>query len=321
MSPSASVISNVLLLSSTFVGAASATEIDILALAQARQSLPGEMPLQIPEEKEVLGSYLFVRSGVNILQNPTANPIDFTVGGNFGLEGSGLPPNVKTPFRRGSLRAITFQVDDGLDLALGIGLKLAPDLAVEFETGFQWNKIRSIEADLQYVVDDEILMQDLTYRSRASGGTGDIYQVPLMMNLLYDVEVVEDLRLSLGAGAGLQWTSFSSSSIVSSRYPGALLSEPDPMNPAMSIYYPVPLQIDASGQAISFRAQIQASLSYRLFSGVHLGAYIRYSGSSIADLGALTFQESPNNLYRDSGDIDLGGFRNLGIGLTLSAAF
>ena len=51
------------------------------------------------------------------------------------------------------------------------------------------------------------------------------------------------------------------------------------------------------------------------------GAYIRYSGSSIADLGALTFQESPNNLYRDSGDIDLGGFRNLGVGLTLSAAF
>ena len=133
---------------------------------------------------------------------------------------------------------------------------------------------------------------------------GDIYQVPLMMNLLYDVEVVEDFRLSLGAGAGLQWTSFSSSSIVSSRYPGALLSEPDPMNPGMSIYYPVPLQIDASGQAISFRAQIQASLSYRLFSGVHLGAYIRYSGSSIADLGALTFQESPNNLYRDSGDIE-----------------
>ena len=317
MSRSASVISNVLLLSSAFVGAASATETDILAITQARQSLPGEMPLQIPEEKEVLGSYLFVRSGLNILQNPTANPIDFTVGGNFGLEGSGLPPNIKTPFARGSLQAITFQVDDGLDLALGIGLKLAPDIAVEFETGFQWNKIQSIEADLQYVVEDEILMQDLTYRSTASGGAGDIYQVPLMMNLLYDIEVVEDFRLSLGAGAGLQWTSFSSSAIVSRRYPGALLPE----DPGMPIYYPVPLQIDASGQAISVRAQIQASLSYRLFSGVHLGAYIRYSGSSIADLGALTFQESPNNLYRESGDIDLGGFRNLGIGLTLSAAF
>ena len=69
------------------------------------------------------------------------------------------------------------------------------------------------------------------------------------------------------------------------------------------------------------RTRTVVALFYELFPGGFLGGYLRYAGASAVDLGRLGFVRSPNNLYREGADIEVGYLRNLSIGATFSISF
>lgn len=94
------------------------------------------IPLQW-EDDDRLGSYLFARGGVNLLNDPKVETATFTVGANKGLDGTGLPPDFDTPFARGVLRDLELDAGVDYDIEIGLGLKVAENITIELTTGVQ----------------------------------------------------------------------------------------------------------------------------------------------------------------------------------------
>ena len=126
-----------------------ASDLDALGLARGR--LAAEIPLQWDEDEIPLGSYLLLRTGLNLLEDPSLKTATFTVGSNRGLDGTGLPLDPLTPMTRGSLRDARIRVEPGIDLEIGFGLKVAEDVVIELATGVTWNSIERVEGTLDYV--------------------------------------------------------------------------------------------------------------------------------------------------------------------------
>ena len=292
-----------------------AADLDTLDLA--RKAVTATIPLQW-EDDDRLGSYLFARGGVNLLNDPKVETATFTVGANKGLDGTGLPPDFDTPFVRGVLRDLELDAGVGYDIEIGLGLKVAEDITIELATGVQWNPISSTSGRLDYhstEPDGQGGTNDVLWTSNAVGGEGEIWQVPITVSLLYDAEIADDLRLTAGIGAGVQWSNLSADDLRSDLYPGAIVQD-DLGNDVV-----VPLTFQLDGEAIALRYQAMVALSYELFPGGFLGGYLRYAGTSAVDLGRLGFVRSPNNLYREGAEIEVGYLRNLSIGATFTISF
>ncbi len=295
---------------------ASAADLDTLDLA--RNTVAASIPLQWDDEVP-LGSYLFARGGVNLLTDPTMDLASFTVGSNLGLDGTGLPLNPLTPMIGGSIRNARFDVDPGYDIEIGLGIKVADDITLELATGVQWNPIARIDATLDYVTNEPDGMggvNQVHWQSAATGGAGEIWQVPMTISLLFDTEISEDLRLTAGIGGGAEWSRLESRDIGSAGYAGAVIQDPGTGNPTL-----VPLALQLDGEGIALRYQAMLALSYEIFPGGFLGGYVRYAGTSVLDYGTVGFSEAPNNLYREGSDINVPFLRNLSVGATFSITF
>ncbi|MEC8321738.1 MAG: hypothetical protein VX726_09140 [Planctomycetota bacterium] len=282
-------------------------------------SVQPEVPLQIQEFDESTGNYLVVRGGVALLQDPTVEDISFSVGANFGLENA-LGPAADFQMVDGRIRNASLVTGTGYDITIGLGLELSEEITVEIQTGFQWNPVDRLSADLLYTVEQDLgggVSDTFDFASSATGGAGSLYQVPLTANLLFDTEIAEGLRLDVGIGAGIQWSTLTSSNVTSTAYPGTFVLDPD--NPGS--YLTVPLVMNLDGQAIAARYQAQAGLSYELFPGGYLGGYVRIAGTTLLNQGGMTFQQSPSNLYRDGGDIRIPSLRTLTVGARFSMSF
>lgn len=298
--------------------AAPATATDLDALDLARGVVTATIPLQWDDEVP-LGSYLFARGGVNLLSDFDIGLASFTVGANTGLVGTGLPPNPQTPMVGGSIRGATAVVDAGVDIEIGLGLKVAEDITLELATGMQWNPISRIDATLDYTTTAPDGMGGTTrtnWTSAAVGGDGEIWQVPMTLTLNYDAEIAPDLRLTVGGGGGVVWSTLTTRNLRSTEYPGALYFDPVTLQPTLA-----PLSLDLGGQSIALRYQLMAALSYELFPGGFLGGYVRYSATSNLDYGPLSFAAVPNNLYRGATDVEVSRLENLSIGATFSITF
>ena len=290
---------------------------DVLDLV--RDSAVRSIPLQYDygDEDESIGGYLVVRAGVALLDDPTAESIQFKSGSNFGLQNALNGPNIR--MTEGRLEDVDFVAGTGYDFTFGIGIKLSEEVTVEVQTGVQWNPIESASANLSYLVEEQVPGGDpieRSYSSPAIGGQGDIYQVPLVANLLYDVEVMKDLRLAIGAGAGVQWTQFTSRNITSTEYPGVIYYDQISQQEQL-----LPLIMNLEGQAISARFQLRAGLSWQVIPRGFLGAYVQFSQSSLVNIGGLGFDENANNIYRDGGEIRVPYLRSLSIGGRFSYTF
>ncbi len=299
------------------IAPANATDLDTLDLA--RNAVSVSIPLQWDEDDVPLGSYLFARGGVNLLSDFDIGASDFTVGANLGLDGTGLPLNQATPMVDGSIGTARCIVDPGYDIELGLGLKVAEDITIELATGVQWNPIKRVEGSLDYVTVEPDGMggvNRISWSSAASGGDGEIWQVPITIALTYDAEIAENLRLTVGGGGGIEWSTTSVANVKSLQYPGAIYTDPDTLQPTL-----VPLTMDLSGQAIALRYQFMVALSYEIFPGGFLGGYVRYAATSNLDYGPFSFATSPNNLYRGASNIEVSRLENLSIGATFSITF
>lgn len=301
------------------LGTAPAIAADLDTLDLARRTVAATIPMQWEDEDARLGSYLFVRGGVNLLDDVDVKRGDFSVGANKGLDGTGLPPNFATPFSRGTITDLTLQTGTGYDLELGLGLKVAEDITLELATGIQWNPIDSASGRLDYVTTESDGMggtNDIHWNSSVVGGDGEMWQVPITIALYYDAEIAEDLRLTVGGGGGVEWAHVSAKNLRSDLYAGAITQDPLTGNDVI-----VPLDFELEGESIALRYQVMLALSYELFPGGFLGGYVRYAGTSALNAGRFGFAQSPNNLYREASDIEIGGLRNLSFGATFSISF
>jgi hypothetical protein len=183
----------------------------------------------------------------------------------------------------------------------------------------QWNPISWVEATLDYVTTEPDGMggaNRIGWTSAAIGGEGEIWQVPMTIALTYDAEIAPDLRLTVGGGGGVQWSTLSTRNVRSGTYAGAVYTDPDTLQPVLG-----PLSFDLGGQSIALRYQFMAALSYEIFPGGFLGGYVRYAATSNLDFGPMEFAAVPNNLYRGATDVEVSRLANLSVGATFSITF
>ncbi len=82
----------------------------------------------------------------------------------------------------------------GVAVDVGVGYSLNKIFAVQLQTGFAWNKIKSIEGS-----------------PFISGGEGNAYQIPLTVNLVMGFPITETWNLGFSAGGGIEWANLKGS--------------------------------------------------------------------------------------------------------------
>jgi opacity protein-like surface antigen len=103
----------------------------------------------------------------------------------------------------GSTDSIKFET--GLRADVGVGYNLCPSFAVELATGVIWNSVRSIAGNP---------LSDY-------GASADLYQIPLMVNGIYNIPLHGNFKPYIGVGVGGVIGELSGSNIPLFYYPGA----------------------------------------------------------------------------------------------------
>ncbi len=282
---------------------------DVLSMLQEID--PDRIPLTVDKSKE-LRSFFSARVGVNSLHN--FNPksgIDFDI----------VPPQfrqVQPPYPIfARLNQLKLDVGLGMDVTLGLGLKLTDEVTIEIQSGLTYNPIDGVTGELEVrsgeidnagepVVDPNA--NPVSYG--LTGGGGAYYQIPVTANLFWDGEIAEDIRFRLGAGVGVQWTQLQLRGIRTVGDAG-VGQPPD--------FIPYDMTVDAPSIAVRYQATV--GIDARLARGVFMGAYIRYSGTSQNNFGELKFNQSIANTFRNGSDVEVGLLQNFAFGITLTLSF
>lgn len=156
---------------------------------------------------------------------------------------------------------LSVKYNPGVGLNLGVGYALNKHWAVEIMTGFSWNGIDRVSGF------NNVMGTSFT----ASGGNGDLYQVPLIASIAWGTPLGERFTLGIAAGVGMQWTSFD--------LHGANLTE-------NGVPYATANQ---KADSFAFRYQVGVQITREIASNVQLGFGVRFFGTSEVDLGNTTY--------------------------------
>ena len=192
------------------------------------------------------------------------------VGGNIALNAKMKDTDVKFKFKT------------GVGVNLGVGYAFAENLAVEVRSGIMWNKIKEVEG---------------TYMGNAmlSGGSGHMYQVPVMASVVYSLPINEKTNLGIKAGAGIQWTDFKADSITLTTAP---------LLPLDNLSY--------SNKSTAFRWELGLQLATQVATNVRVGGGVIFGGTSEVNIGELS-----GNSMEDK----LKGLYNVSLGFGVNIAF
>lgn len=200
--------------------------------------------------------------------------IRFQFGGNFAFD-SDIKNQSASPvgIRNGSI-----SFDPGFDLLFTWGIPVWEALSLEISTGFSYNSVKSVDGSWA------------PGQVPVTGGNGNVNGVPLVIGLGYAFDVAESISLSVNAAVGAQ---FSYADISGVGAPGVAGSA------------------SVNANAISFRYQVGAQADWKLCSDVGLGVYVRYSGTTQANFGALGFtapgvSPGPDLIFTDLSALAVG---------------
>ena len=131
-----------------------------------------------PEEAEAAGSWYFAAA----------------IGATYALNAE----------LKDDLEGSKFKFKTGLGVNFGFGYAFNKTFAVEVRSGVLWNNIRNIDDNNGYAP---------IAGATLNAGGGDMYQVPLMANLVVSFPISEKFSIGLVGGIGMQWTHFSAHDI------------------------------------------------------------------------------------------------------------
>lgn len=219
------------------------------------------------------GQYLRLQVGGNFAFNASFNRV--------GLNALGTPFNLDN----GKIK-----FDPGVDFQATWGIAVWDALAIELSTGFAYNSVSSVEGDWTSPLGPG--------SAPATGGSGSITSVPLVIGLGYEFEVAESFSLGVNAGVGAQFTYADISDISAVTFQ--------------------PFQASIDGWATSFRYQVGVTADWALSHTFELGVYVRYSGTTQADFGTPQF-----NIPGEVGvnDLKVDDLSMLAVGLSLNFRF
>ena len=217
-------------------------------------------------ETDALGLHLRVDAGVNFARVRTASGV-----------------------AQSSFSNVEINFDPGVDLEFGIGLPLGASSgwSIEVMTGITINAVESISGQFASAANPMLA-------GTVTGGSGDLYQVPIVANLLYRFDLSDTMALGLLAGFGGQYSDLEVADVrvLDPRFPGG---------------------VDVGGSSSNgwaFRYQFGLDLSWSLSSRASLGLNVRYAGTTDLNGGSGS-----------GSDFDAKSFQNLAMGITFSLAF
>lgn len=199
---------------------------------------------------------------------PTASGASKSLGDRWylvGDVGGAFVPdiNIKS-FNRSSSSAglsnASIDLDTGVRFDLGIGYAITPNFGVEIASGLIWNSVDRVRGTITPPVGASQTL---------SGGSGDIYNVPIMLSGEFRLPIAKDVNLILGAGIGAVWSDASISDIRSSGLPAARAS------------------IDDNDWGFGYQANIGAQ--WVLTSNLSLGVGYAFLGITELDYGDVSF--------------------------------
>lgn len=193
------------------------------------------------------------------------------------------------------LSNVTIETDWGTSVDLAVGYELLNWMNVELQTGFTWNSISGMTGDW---LDGAVVPLD------DAGGSGDLYQIPVVANLVFDVPLGTSAEPGTGTLPGPFWNTYLSFNI------GAGLQ--------VNSYDFNSLAFSTSGTEVTFRYQAGVTLSTQVAYNISLGAYCRFSGSTGLDLGSGT---ADIGFGPATADLNSESFYNLAIGASLRVEF
>lgn len=154
-------------------------------------------------------------------------------------------------------------------------------------------------------------------RIMATGGSGNIYQVPLTVNASWGLKY-RDLAFRASAGLGVQLTYIEVDGIRGGVVevpfiPGATFGDP-PIS--------APVQYDASfsSWSASFRYEVGLSLDYSITAKTRIGGYLRYAGTSPLEGSRLEMSPGAPGQYILP-DLKAKQLGTISVGLKVSVAF
>jgi hypothetical protein len=242
-------------------------------LDMVRESISGSIPMEVEYEP---GPYLSLNASANFLED--VNIKNIPIGSNlFGID------NGKIAFNA------------GMSLEIGVGIPINSDLALEFSSGLAYNAVDSVTG----ILNAGVLGQDAV-----AGGDGEIYQIPLVAELVLTVFDHDGFRVDLHGGGGLQWTKADISNIYAASAGAAAGNA------------------SLSGNAFAFRYQGGIDCVVDISSSVSLGASFTYSGTTDSNFGTATFASNvPGVSLVGTEDVKTGSFSNITMGINLRIEF
>ena len=188
---------------------------------------------------------------------------------------------------------LSVKYNPGVGLNLGVGYALNKHWAVEIMTGVSWNGIDGVSG----------FSSETGIALTASGGNGDVYQIPLIASIAWGTPLGEGFTLGIAAGVGAQWTSFDlhGTAVEVNGVPWGTVSQ--------------------KGDSLAFRYQIGVQVTREIASNIQLGFGVRFFGTSEVDLGNTTYFPDGAASFESTESTKLNSLMGFALGTSLKITF
>ena len=182
--------------------------------------------------------------------------------------------NVARSGNRTGLSGASLSLDTGIRFDLGLAYDITDWFNVQLASGLIWNEVSKMQGT---VVDGVPAV--VGGNAQLSGGSGDLYQVPIMVNGELRLPLGKDMKLTLGGGIGAVWGDLSVTGVNLSTAPAVRAS------------------VDGSDWAFAYQGS--AGVEWMLSSNLSLGVRYSFLGTTQLDFGTFNYS---NPAIRSNGD-------------------
>jgi len=184
--------------------------------------------------------------------------------------------DITTDFGFGTAINPKLQFDTGIRVDIGYQWAMSEHFALQFETGFIWNGVNDLRLDTAY------------FGTPSTSVSGNLWQIPVLANLIYNIPLNPGLNLYFGAGVGLtvSWLDLENS----------------------------------NSDAVAFAYQGVAGLNYAITPNIELGIAYKFLGTTsqtFSDIGS----RYGYGYYSGNSSVDVGSAWNQSVLLTFLYKF